>query len=55
LSAIGDPSALIRATVGILITTIAAQGELLNWQELLPTLCQLLDSENYHTCEVSNL
>ena len=26
LSAIGDPSSLIRATVGILITTIASKG-----------------------------
>ncbi len=27
LSAVGDPSPLIRATVGILITTIAAKGQ----------------------------
>lgn len=26
LSAVGDPSPLIRATVGILITTIASKG-----------------------------
>ncbi|XP_057298816.1 transportin-1-like [Hydractinia symbiolongicarpus] len=50
LSAIGDPSALIRATIGILITTIA-QKEFGTWPELLPTLLQLLDSEDYNVCE----
>lgn len=53
LQNVGDPSALIRATIGILITTIASKGELTNWPELLPSLCQLLDSEDYNTCEVS--
>lgn len=38
--------------IGILITTIASKGELQNWPELLPKLCQLLDSEDYNTCEV---
>lgn len=52
LQNVGDPSALIRATIGILITTIASKGELTNWPELLPSLCQLLDSEDYNTCEV---
>ncbi|KAM7425948.1 Transportin-1 [Porites harrisoni] len=51
LQAIGDPSPLIRATIGILVTTIAAKGDLTNWPELLPTLCQLLDSEDYNVCE----
>jgi len=51
LSAIGDPSPLIRATVGILITTIASRGELANWPELLPKLCQMLDSQDYNVCE----
>ena len=32
--------------VGILITTIASRGELINWQELLPSLCAMLDSDN---------
>ena len=54
LQAIGDPSPLIRATIGILITTIAAKGDLTNWQQLLPTLCQMLDSEDYNVCEVSS-
>ena len=53
LSAVGDPSPLIRATVGILITTIASKGELGNWPDLLPTLCNLLDSDNYTVCEGS--
>ena len=51
LSAIGDPSPLIRATIGILITTIA-QKEFGTWPELLPMLLQLLDSEDYNVCEV---
>ncbi|KZS14399.1 Transportin-1 [Daphnia magna] len=51
LSAIGDPSPLIRATVGILITTISSRGELANWPELLPKLCQMLDSQDYNVCE----
>ncbi|XP_046751407.1 transportin-1 [Diprion similis] len=51
LSAIGDPSPLIRATVGILITTVASKGELTSWPELLPALCQMLDSQDYNVCE----
>uniref|UniRef100_A0A8C2P8G4 Transportin-1 n=1 Tax=Capra hircus TaxID=9925 RepID=A0A8C2P8G4_CAPHI len=51
LNNIGDSSPLIRATVGILITTIASKGELQNWPDLLPKLCSLLDSEDYNTCE----
>lgn len=53
LSAVGDPSPLIRATVGIIITTIASKGELTSWPELLPALCQMLDSQDYNVCEVS--
>ena len=55
LEAIGDPSPLIRATIGILITTIAQKGELIHWPQLLPSLCQLLDSEDYSVCEVSHV
>uniref|UniRef100_A0A8C6BX05 Transportin-1 n=1 Tax=Monodon monoceros TaxID=40151 RepID=A0A8C6BX05_MONMO len=51
LNNIGDSSPLIRATVGILITTIASKGELQNWPDLLPKLCSLLDYEDYNTCE----
>jgi hypothetical protein len=53
LSAVGDPSPLIRATVGILITTIASKGELTAWPELLPALCSMLDSQDYNVCEVN--
>lgn len=42
---------MIRATIGILITTIASKGELINWQDLLPTLCSTLDSTDYNACE----
>lgn len=52
LSAVGDLSPLIRATVGILITTIASKGELTAWPELLPALCNMLDSQDYNVCEV---
>ena len=53
MQAIADPSPLIRATAGTLISTIAMRGELTNWAELLPTLCQLIDSSEYYACEVS--
>ncbi|KAK7940263.1 hypothetical protein WMY93_003589 [Mugilogobius chulae] len=53
LGSIGDPSPLIRATIGILITTIASKGELQTWPELIPQLCNLLNSEDYNTCEGS--
>ena len=52
LNSIGDPSPLIRATIGILITTITGKGSLENWQDLLPRLSQCLDSEDYNVCEV---
>ena len=52
LGSIGDPSPLIRATIGILITTMVARGGLENWRDLLPNLCQLLDSNDYNICEV---
>lgn len=52
LQAVGDPSPLIRATVGILITTIASKGDLsTSWPELLPALCTMLDSQDYNVCE----
>ena len=52
IQAIGDPSPLIRATAGTLISTIAMRGELAGWPELLPTLCHFIDDPNYTTCEV---
>ncbi|RWS31760.1 transportin-1-like isoform X2 [Leptotrombidium deliense] len=51
LNSVGDPSPLIRATVGILITTIASKGELTNWPDLLPRLCMMLDSTEPNVCE----
>ena len=51
LQAVGDPSPLIRATVGILITTIASRGAISNWSELLPSLCSKLDSSDFDECE----
>uniref|UniRef100_A0A6B2EC29 Transportin-1 n=1 Tax=Phlebotomus kandelakii TaxID=1109342 RepID=A0A6B2EC29_9DIPT len=51
LMAVGDPSPLIRATVGILITTIASKGGLINWPNLLPMLCEMLDSQDHNVCE----
>lgn len=52
LNSIGDPSPLIRATIGIIITNIISKGELHNWPEVLSHLCASLDSEDYNTCEV---
>ncbi|XP_011498759.1 PREDICTED: transportin-1 [Ceratosolen solmsi marchali] len=51
LSAVRDPSPLIRATVGIVITTITSKGDLASWPELLPALCQMLDSQDQNVCE----
>lgn len=51
LTCIGDQSQLIRATIGILITTIVTKSGLATWPDLLSTLCQCLDSDNYATCE----
>ncbi|KAH9493152.1 Transportin-1 [Bulinus truncatus] len=51
LNSIGDPSPLIRATIGIIITNIISKGELHNWPEVLPHLCACLDSEDYNICE----
>ena len=54
MHAIGDPSPLIRATAGTLISTIAMRGELVNWPQLLSALCQLIDSPEPSVCEVGS-
>lgn len=46
-----DPAICFFSPPGILITTIASKGELQAWPELLPQLCNLLNSEDYNTCE----
>jgi transportin-1 len=51
LQCIGDQSQLIRATVGILVTTIVSKSGLQTWPELLPKLSEFLDSDNYAVCE----
>ena len=51
LSALSDRSPLIRATVGILITTIVSKGSLEQWPTLLEHLYQSLDSPELHRCE----
>lgn len=51
LDLLKDPSSVIRATVGILITNVAASGELFTWNELLPTLGQLLTSNDVDVVE----
>lgn len=55
LHCIGNESPLIRATVGLVISMIANKGELVNWPELLPSLCQLMESPEQTVCEVSRL
>lgn len=52
MGAIAERSPLIRATAGTLVSTIAMRGELVHWPELLPTLCQLIDSPEPAVSEV---
>ncbi|CAF1223085.1 unnamed protein product [Rotaria socialis] len=51
LLALGDRSPLIRATVGILITTIVTKGSLEQWPVLLEQLYSCLDSPDINLCE----
>lgn len=51
LSALGDRSPLIRATVGILVTTIVSKGSLEQWPTLLEQLYTCLDSNDMNLCE----
>lgn len=51
LELLRDPSSVIRATVGILITSVASSGELFAWNELLPTLGQYLNSNEIEIVE----
>ncbi|GAU89346.1 hypothetical protein RvY_01903 [Ramazzottius varieornatus] len=44
VASIGDSSPLVRATIGILVTTIVSKGGLRTWTDLLPKLSQCLDS-----------
>jgi transportin-1 len=44
LGSLGDKSGYIRATVGTCITTVIYSGGLEAWEQLLPTLYQMLDS-----------
>ena len=52
LQCIGDSSPLIRATIGLLITTIVQKGELSSWPEVLPALKDAMDSNDQFSCEV---
>ncbi|VDK37653.1 unnamed protein product [Gongylonema pulchrum] len=52
LLAISDPHSLIRATVGIIITTIVVHEGIAQWPTLLPMLCSMLDSSDEHLQEV---
>lgn len=51
LELLRDPSPVIRTTVSLLITNVAAIGELFTWSELLPTLGQLLTSNEIEIVE----
>lgn len=51
LNSVADQHQLIRATCGILITTIAQKGELASWPDLLPRLCMMMESQDYAACE----
>jgi transportin-1 len=41
---LGDASALVRGTLGIIVTTLVTKQGLGNWPELLPRLMELMDS-----------
>ncbi|KAI6228605.1 Importin-beta domain-containing protein [Aphelenchoides fujianensis] len=45
-SAIAEESPLLRATVGIIITTVFTHEGCANWPELMPVLCEMLEAEN---------
>jgi len=47
LSGLSDPSPRIRAIVVIIVKTVVSTGGLDNWPDLLPKLCQMLDSTEY--------
>jgi len=53
LTAVGDTSLMVRKTVAIVTSTIASRN-INTWPELLPALCQMLDSADCNVCEVSN-
>lgn len=51
LDLLRDPSPVIRTTVSLLITSVAAIGDIFTWPELLPTLGQLLASNEIEIVE----
>ncbi|KAK0393918.1 hypothetical protein QR680_000469 [Steinernema hermaphroditum] len=51
LAAIADEHQLIRATVGIVITTILVYDGFNAWNTLLPTLCEMLNGNNFFLLE----
>ncbi|KAJ1985351.1 hypothetical protein H4R34_000005 [Dimargaris verticillata] len=51
LEALGDPDAMVRSTVGIVITTILTRGGLAAWPQVLSRLMELLDHQDYNVVE----
>ncbi|BES96472.1 IBN_N [Nesidiocoris tenuis] len=51
VAGLADPSQLIRASIGIVISTIVVKGGLTAWPQLLPHLCHMMDSPDYNACE----
>ncbi|KAI6197203.1 Importin-beta domain-containing protein [Aphelenchoides besseyi] len=47
-TAIGEQSPLLRATVGIIITTIFTHEGCQQWPELVPALCQMLETNDQY-------
>jgi transportin-1 len=45
-TAIGEESALIRATTGIIVTTIFSHEGCNGWPDMLPTLCHILECDD---------
>jgi len=52
LAALADPNALVRATAGTVTATVATKTGFKGWPALLPTLLQLLNSDNAIIVEV---
>ncbi|KAJ1660263.1 hypothetical protein IWQ61_000785 [Dispira simplex] len=51
LEALGDPDAMVRNTVGTVITTIVSRGGITTWPQVLPRLMELLENSDYNLAE----
>lgn len=49
IKCIGDPKPLVRATIGLLVTTMVQCGKLNSWPDLIPNLLHLIGPQNEPT------